>query len=198
MIQFSIIANFFQAVVAILLFLALLLALGHFIANFSVGKIKLLKNIILGLSIFISVISFLLIYTETVPIIVLITILASIRWAKYVFQNYPFIESVRAIVDFGTSLFLTVCTIILWIIFEFSGFNSITFLKFSEFFLTAILLPLIIIFTICFNEKKEKKKQNVEITDISESEGIKNYYIDFSSKVYRKMIMKFERKEKTC
>ena len=194
--DFRIIISTFRIFFIAVIFFVLLLIFGHFIAYFSVGKIKLFKYIILSASFFISVLSFLLIYADVVPIIVFVTILTLIRWGKYVLQNYPFIESVKAIVDFGISLFLTVCSTILWFIFELFKNKSFSLEKFVEFFFSTVFLPLMIIYTICFNEKKEKRDQadNINI-DINKNENINNYYIDFSTKIYNKYVMK--KKEKS-
>ena len=185
--DFRIIISTFRIFFIAVIFFVLLLIFGHFIAYFSVGKIKLFKYIILSASFFISVLSFLLIYADVVPIIVFVTILTLIRWGKYVLQNYPFIESVKAIVDFGISLFLTVCSILLWLIFEIPNFEHITLLKFGEFFFSTISIPLLIIFTICFNDKKNKTDENDEKKDDDPRTAIdgtlQNCYIDFSNKL---------------
>ena len=194
----NIFINSLRIFIKIILILGSLLMFGHFIAHFSIRNIRLFKYIILTSSFFIIILSILLIYTDIVPIIIFVSILSSLRWAKYTFQNYPFIESVEALANFGISSFLTVCSVILWIIFEVSNLNSFSCLKFSEFFFSTILVPLMIIFTICFNKKTIKKDQPDSIIGddtTSNNFELRNYYIEFSNRVYSKFII--EPKQKT-
>ncbi|KAK8852835.1 hypothetical protein M9Y10_017827 [Tritrichomonas musculus] len=182
-----IITNIFQISSFIFALLIGCMIIGHFIAHFSVGKIRSFKYAILILSLFIGIISFLFLYTEILPIIILVTLLTLFRWVKYVFHSYPFIDSVESLVDFGISLFLTVCSILLWLIFEIPNFEHVTLLKFGEFFFSTILIPLLIIFTICFNDKKNKTDENDEKKDDDPRTAIdgtlQNCYIDFSNKL---------------
>lgn len=167
--------------IVILLLIITLLVVGNFLAYYSISRIQLFKKSIFIICIVIGVSSVLLIYTDVLPINILISIITVLRWAKYVYRYYPFIDTTESMVTFGTSAFLTCVSIVLWFCFEFLDFETFHFYKIGEFISTTILIPYLILFTICFKGKSPYRK---------DKSVLHNYFIEHSTRVKNHFVTK--------
>ena len=121
--------------------------MGYFVSDFAVKRTNQLKYFLIFLGFVLTFFSFFLIYSDFPLIVTLLTILALVRWMKFLFQNFPLIKQNEALVNFGSSIFLSFGSLFFFI---FMSWPVIDALKLIQLAFLILCIPVLIISSICY------------------------------------------------